>query len=79
MKQEYNDILRLKIEFECDIFQTDNKPTTQEIEAFVYKRIKSYIEEFEEVDPLDLKFNNKAYRTNCSYDTLDIQIKIRKN
>ncbi len=79
MKQEYKDILRLKIEFECDIFQTDNKPTTQEIEAFVYKRIKSYIEEFEEVDPLDLKFNNKAYRTNCSYDTLDIQIKIRKN
>lgn len=79
MKQEYKDILYVKVEFECDVFLSEGQPSVQEIEEFVYNRIRSYIEEFQEVDPLDLEFNNKAYRTNCSYDTIDIQIKVRRN
>ncbi|MDE5715000.1 MAG: hypothetical protein K2I42_02600 [Anaeroplasmataceae bacterium] len=79
MKLEFKDILYIKVEFACDIFKTENRPTYQQIEAFVYNRINNYIKEFKEVDPLDLKFNNQAYQTNCNYDAIDIQIKIRNN
>lgn len=78
-KLTFKETLQFKVEFSYQIIRTDSKVNQTEVEQFVYKRIKEYIEEYQDIDPLNLKYFNTAYSTNCNYDTMDIQIIIHKN
>lgn len=76
---EYKEVLHLNVEFSYEIFKTENAIQQEEIEAFVYNRIKTYIEEFQDVDPLNIEYFNSVYKRSCTYDTIDIQVKVLKN
>ncbi|MDE6655471.1 MAG: hypothetical protein K2J85_00600 [Anaeroplasmataceae bacterium] len=79
LKTEFKEVLHLNVEFNYEIFKSDHTIKQEEIKAFVYKRIQSYLEEFEEIDPLNLEYFNSVYGSFCSYDKIDIQINVLRN
>lgn len=78
-KYKYNisfkDKLYFKVEFGYEIYKSEAQLTENEIIDFVYQRIKSYIDEFQNIDPLNIAYYNKVYGKSCSYDSIDIQIR----
>lgn len=79
IKLDYKNQLQVKVEFGYKIMSSENKADREEVQQFVYHRIQEYIEEFHELDPLNLKYMNHAYGTNCTYDTMNIEIIIHRN
>lgn len=76
---EFKEVLHLNAEFSYEIYKTETNLQEEEIKAFVYNRIKTYLLDFQDMDPLNITYYNIVYGTTCSYDTLDIQIKVLKN
>ncbi|MDE6241065.1 MAG: hypothetical protein K2M08_01445 [Anaeroplasmataceae bacterium] len=76
---DFKEVLHLNVEFSYEIYKTEHFIQSEEIKAFVNNRIKTYILEYQEMDPLNIEYYNTVYGTSCSYDTIDIQIKILKN
>lgn len=79
MKLDFKEKLQIRVEFSYRIMSSDLQATLEEINQFIEKRIKDYIQEFQELDPLNVKYFNHAYGTNCSYDSMDIRVIIHKN
>ncbi len=79
LKKEFKENLHLTVEFSYDIYQSEERPSAEEIKAFVQKRIMDYIHEFQELDPLDLEYNNKIHHSHCSYENMDLSISMNKN
>ncbi|MCM1131183.1 MAG: hypothetical protein NC310_06230 [Roseburia sp.] len=76
---EFKDVLHLKVEFSYELYRTQQGLQEEEIKAFVYNRIKSYLLDFQDIDPLNISYYNTLYDTNCSYDTINMEIKVLKN
>lgn len=76
---EFKEVLRMKVSFSYEIYKTENSISEEKVKSFVFDRIKSYIESFQEMDPLNINYYNYAYNKDCSYETIDIQINILKN
>ncbi|MDE5856137.1 MAG: hypothetical protein K2H06_03725, partial [Anaeroplasmataceae bacterium] len=76
---EFKEVLHLNVEFSYKVYKSENQLQEEEIKAFVYNRIKTYILDYQDMDPLNIAYYNSVYNTACSYDTIDIQIKVLKN
>lgn len=76
---EFKEVLHLRVKFSYKLYKTEHQLQEEEIKAFVYNRIKTYILDFQDIDPLNIAYYNSVYGTDCSYDTIDIQIKVLKN
>ncbi|MDE7263744.1 MAG: hypothetical protein K2N64_03700 [Anaeroplasmataceae bacterium] len=79
MTVDYKRLLQVKVEFSYELYKSDNHISEEEIKAFVHKRIEDYIIEYQEFDPLNLDYFNSVYKNSCTYDTMDIQVVIKKN
>ena len=78
-KLDFKEVLHLDVFFSYQIYKSENLLQKEDIKAFVYNRIKSYLLEFQEMDPLNLNYFNSVYNTSCSYETIDIQINVLRN
>ena len=78
-KKDFKDRLYFTVECSYEIFSSQHEVNREKIQSHIYSRIKEYIQEFEEMDPLNLAYYNQAYGTSCSYETMDIQIILHIN
>lgn len=79
MKIEYKDTLKLNCCFSYELLRSNNPVTKQDIEQFVKEKVKSYIDEFKEIDPFDIAYYNAIKGKQMTYDQVDIQVSIKTN
>lgn len=79
MKIQYKDQLKLNCCFSYEMLCSNTNITRKDIQEFVIKRVKEYIDEFKEIDPFDIAYFNSIKKKNMSYDQVGIQVSIKMN
>lgn len=73
MKIAYKERLLINIYLNYEVYNS-NAIEEGAVEEHIKKRITSYLEEFNEVDPLNIRYYNYIYNRACSYDNVDIEV-----
>lgn len=65
----------LKISFNYEVFKTDSTLSKDAVIEYVKEKVQAYLEEFKEIDPLDLEYYSYVYGKTYTYEDLTIEIR----
>lgn len=80
--EDYDIKIKYKKEIVIDISckytpLNDNKIESEAIAELINNRVYSYLDEFKDLDPLNIEYYNNVYMNNYSYDSVNIKTDIR--
>lgn len=78
-KVDLENNVKIKVETRYLPLTSQFQLTEDEIKEYIVNHIKKYLDEYKELDPLDLNYFNQIKDKNYSYEDVDIEINFQKN
>lgn len=79
IKVKYNEIASLSVHFDYEIYQSQKMITEDQIKNYIKNRITNYLKEYQDMDPLDLKYYATLKKKVYSYEELPIHFDVKLN
>lgn len=79
LRLSLEDKLIINLSFDYELYKSNANVTRNDIEKFVNEKISNYLSEYEDIDPLDLKYYNYVFGRDVNYNNYEIKFDIDKN